>query len=396
MPNPIRFRRIIRDKPVGKYIVNDTFTTARAAGTVNNTLAEPGPGRRGVADAGSYLSLSSGFLNLSGGGLTDSVLTYDAGLERRVGIILKWRINSYNNTFVAGWAPDTVQVGASEYIFPTTTTVNIKAATNLVVSNSPPTPPVVYAMISRASGSFHFQNNLLLYISNTLSIPLYIRVYGTSTGDILDYIRVPSERWLPAPLISDGFGSTFGTADGEGHAEGVTGGIGAGGAGGAWTNSLGTWTASSGTVAATTLSGGIGIATINSSKSDVYVSAKLTVAGGTNGIIVRYVDNDNFIRLVHNGTNVQLVKRVATVETTLVNVAATYVPGAKIILRVVGQQYRCYYNDTLIGTEQTISDATFDGKTVVGLRSTNTGNTVDDFVAYAVGTGGEHGTLDLF
>ena len=59
-------------------------------------------------------------------------------------------------------------------------------------------------------------------------------------------IRVPVAKWLPTPLLSDGFGSAFGTSDGLGHAEGVAGGIGAGGSGVTLSNAGGTWSVSGG------------------------------------------------------------------------------------------------------------------------------------------------------
>ena len=59
-------------------------------------------------------------------------------------------------------------------------------------------------------------------------------------------IRIPVAKWLPTPLLSDGFGSAFGTSDGLGHAEGVAGGIGAGGGGVTLSNAGGTWSVSGG------------------------------------------------------------------------------------------------------------------------------------------------------
>ena len=49
------------------YLLRDEFTTTRAAGAVNGTAAEPGPGTRVVVDAGSDLSIAGSQLVFSGG-----------------------------------------------------------------------------------------------------------------------------------------------------------------------------------------------------------------------------------------------------------------------------------------------------------------------------------------
>jgi lysophospholipase L1-like esterase len=51
---------------VSPYLFWDQFTTDSAAGSVNGTAAEPGPGTRAVTDAGSRLSIASGRLTLAG------------------------------------------------------------------------------------------------------------------------------------------------------------------------------------------------------------------------------------------------------------------------------------------------------------------------------------------
>lgn len=62
-----------------KYLINDDFTTDIAAGSVNGTVAEPGPGNRTVVDSGSRLSLASGSLLFAAGGVagTDPYLSHD-------------------------------------------------------------------------------------------------------------------------------------------------------------------------------------------------------------------------------------------------------------------------------------------------------------------------------
>ena len=45
------------------YLLRDEFTSALAAGSVNGTAAEPGPGTRAVTDANSKLSITGGALS---------------------------------------------------------------------------------------------------------------------------------------------------------------------------------------------------------------------------------------------------------------------------------------------------------------------------------------------
>jgi len=211
---------------------------------------------------------------------------------------------------------------------------------------------------------------------------VYPGIITNSATFTADEIGIRTTRWLPTPLLSDGFGGTFGTSDGLGHAEGVTGGLGSGGGGVAWTAQIGTWANAAGVCGATALAGGIAIATAETTKADVLHSAKCTRSAGNVGVVVRYADADNYVYAIHNGTNALLVKRVATVETTLINAAATYAAGA--VLRVIpdGTSFDLFYNNAKIGTTQTISDAALQTGTAHGLYTSNTGNTFDDAQAW--------------
>mgnify|MGYP000211933023 CR=1 FL=1 len=59
-------------------------------------------------------------------------------------------------------------------------------------------------------------------------------------------------------------------------------------------------------------------------------------------------------------------------------------------------KFRLYYNNVMIGTEQTISDSGLASGTKQGLYTSDTGNTFDDFRVFARGTGGEYSALDSF
>jgi hypothetical protein len=98
----------------------------------------------------------------------------------------------------------------------------------------------------------------LLYtdaLSSAASIYVGSTMLGSTKNHYEEFIRIPTALWLPTPLLSDGFGSTFGTSNGLGHAEGVAGGLGSGGSGKVWTDA-GTWATAGGVVANTPVSGG--------------------------------------------------------------------------------------------------------------------------------------------
>jgi len=83
----------------------------------------------------------------------------------------------------------------------------------------------------RDAGTWHY----LGHWGSDSNATLYVRIANYDAAWSADNIVVPSNiNWLPAPTLSDGFGSAFGTSDGLGHAEGVAGSVGSGGSGVTW------------------------------------------------------------------------------------------------------------------------------------------------------------------
>lgn len=392
------------------YLINDTFTTDRAAGAVNGTKAEPGPGLRDVNDTGSKLSLSGGSLVIASAapGTGNPRLLY-AALGRRAGLVtvaaLATPASGSAGPARAGWtyAPTGIY-GTEAVAFGNANALEVRVnLTNVTVGASALGTSYIVAVVLRASGAFYFikggafTNWTMLWSSaGVVDTPMapVIAAINNGAGCSSPYIRVPSARWLPTPLASDGF-SAWGTSDGFGHAEGVAGGLGSGGSGLSWTSAIGAWDVLDG-VAVCNPSGGIAAATIDSGKTDAITTAKVTRSGGVAGVLAAYVDADNHVRAVHNGTNAQLIKRVSGSDTNVISAAATYSAGAEIRVIREGTAYRLYYNNALVGSQQTISDAVFNGVTKQGLYSTDDAATFDDFVVRARGTGGEYSALDAF
>lgn len=389
------------------YLINDTFTTDRAAGTVNDTSAEPGPGRRFVVDTNGKLSLSGGYATFATGGVTggDPTIAYSA-LERVPGrLVVAEVLYDALIGFQIGFE-DTGLVG-NNLIAINASSVNMRvanASVTIIVAAIASGTTYQMSIALRGSGYFAFVRGgiftnwtMIWPWSNDSTSPLHPRfgVNSPTNSWRCGHFRVPSARWLPSPLLSDGF-SAWGTSDGLGHAEGIAGGLGTGGGGLAWTNQIGTFGATGGVAAASALSGGVAVATVDTGKADTIVTVKVTRSAGVAGALVAYVDASNLIRLVHNGTNAQLIKRVAGVDTNVISVAATYAAGAEIRASREGTAYRLYYNNAAVGSQQTISDAVFTGITQQGLYTTDVANTLDDFTIYARGTGGEYAALDNF
>ncbi len=101
----------------------------------------------------------------------------------------------------------------------------------------------------------------------------------------------------------------------------------------------------------------------------------------------------NFVIAYHDGVTCKLEKCVAGTYTSLISVTTTYVAGAILTVRRQGNAVRLYYNNALIGTEQTVSDAGIVSNTLHGTFSTYELNEFDDLVIYDSGTGGAYNTV---
>jgi hypothetical protein len=203
-------------------------------------------------------------------------------------------------------------------------------------------------------------------------------------------LRVPVRIFQPKPLASDAFtraNGALGSTDGNGHAEAN------GGSGLVWTARAGTVQVVTNAARATALSGGLAIATIADVQADVIADVKLTRGTSTAGLILRYADADNYLYVVHNGTNLQFYQRVAGVETPLVNAAATYSAGATIRCILQGTSGAVYYNGAQVGTTQTVPASSSPNH---GLYFKDTDSVLDDLAIWPRGTNNEFGSLDKY
>jgi len=250
MPNPIVRRRIGKElADSGKYYLYDKFTTDVAAGSVNGTLADVG-GARTVTDTASHLSIAGGQLVSDGGaGASDPSISWQsktrvAGRSMFMVGTTSTRFNTFgfhsalpptNGALAAGFRI----ISNVLYTFPA---VNVGAWVNGTAYK--------YAVVLRSSGYFVFIKGglftnwtLLNVIATDSTATVHPGIDNDAAGAFTaDNIRIPKRLWLPSPLASDGFSTAL--TDGLGHAEGVAGGLGAGGAGLTWTGA--TWSLSAG------------------------------------------------------------------------------------------------------------------------------------------------------
>jgi hypothetical protein len=385
------------------YLIRDEFVTDRAAGAVHTTSAEPGPGTRTVVDANSKLTISSGLLSFATGGAAggNPGLWYERPSSREPG---RFCVASYTHTnqgVAVGFDSNTTGSLTEAFRLNGTTLGVVANSTNVTVGTVTTSTPYQLCVTQRFNGAMFlikggaFTDWQLQFIGNLGQDVLGPGLSAISTASVatFDYFRVPHLLWMPSPLVSDGFFSDFGISDGLGQEE-EEGATGAGLAGTVWTQATGTWaTDGDGAVAAATLSGGLAIATVTASTADVLVGADLTRSAGNVGGVLRYTDTSNYLRFYHDGTNAVLQQVLAGNATSPISAVATYSAGAKMFARCVGTAARLYYNNALVGSGTV--DAALTG-TKAGLYTTDTGNTITNFVVYAAGTSGEYSFLNGF
>ncbi len=384
------------------YQLRDRFSTALAAGSVNASPADPGPGNRAVTDTESKLSVAGGQLVCAGGKATPA--TGDPGIwwpvrARVAGRTLLLRATTTGGTdWYAGW--DSNQATTLKFGFRANgancQAYNPAVHPALTIAAHDDNQEYEYALVLRAAGTYWLRRPnpsaggtyLLLYanlIDNTAS--MYPGIANNNRPYTADELRVPEPLWLPSVLACD----TFTRADGALGSTEMVGPDGQSAPALAWDATVGTWAVATNVAACSALAVDRAIARVNAGTPNVFGEVTLARAGGTVGVVVRYVDAANYLRIVHNGTNVQLVQRLAGVETTPVNVAAAFGAG---VLRWCcdADKLRLYYNDVLIGSEQTMN-AAFAASTTFGLWTDNIGNTLDAFTLWPRGNEGQHASL---
>jgi len=392
---------------LGGWLLRDEFTTALGAGAVNGTVCEPGPGTRVVVDSTGKLSLTGGSVSFSGGITSwgDPGLWLSPSVAREVGrlVIMEHTRTSLSGNTVAGMKQTAAAGTFTEYFQFSNGPLYASKPTGIIRVGTYAIGQFFVCIALRASGSLFFLKTgitgkwKLKYPGTAGAIdPMFVGMSSFNDDFTSDYLRVPASKWLPAPIASDGM-SVLATTDGLGHAEGVSEAIGSGGSGVAWANTLGTWQVAAGVASASALSGGEAIRTVQSTTADVFIECDLTRSAGNLGLVLRYTDSNNYVYLYHEGTNITLRKVVGGVDSeVLAPTAAPYGAGRRISVSADGTAFLIFYNDLAIGAAQTIADAALQDGLLVGLYTTNTGNTFDNFIVRAIGNDGENDQIDAY
>lgn len=381
----------------------DEFRTDVAAGAVNGTAAEPGPGTRTVQnDGGAYLSITGGKMVLSGGGAAygTPILQYPAQ-TRQKGLSL-WMSGKYNSGAIfngAGWF--TSAVGSARTAGIAEVSYSGGIGSNLdrpVVGTWTATKTLWIGTVMRgALGGYIFAKGedypqwTLLFVAKSVTAASPIATISNYSGVMsFDFIRCPAQLITVTPLASDSFNradaGSLGSTDGVEAEE-------SGGAGLAWTDRQGTWGISSNAAKASAVDGTNlwAVATVNSGSADALIEAAPTWSAGNVGIVLWWTDANNFVRVFFDGTNLQMIRRVAGVDQAPnINAAAG---AGRLVVMIDGTKIRCNMNTVAIGTEQTIVDLS--PTSVCGVFSSNVANTVDAFTVWNR-KGGAYSAFDAF
>lgn len=200
------------------YRLLDTFSTARAAGSVNGTPAEPTGQARTVTDTNSKLSITGGVASFATGGVgeSDPGLWYPS-MTRVLGLTILGQFSQTGQGVCLGW--DTNTSGAFiESLRPLLGTgINVRTNGNSILVASGLTSGSTYfgAVVLRSTGSYIFvkggseyANWTLLWVGlagNTASMFPAVGVIASTTIGTADNIRVPTALYIPQHLAYDTF-----------------------------------------------------------------------------------------------------------------------------------------------------------------------------------------------
>ena len=191
---------------------------------------------------------------------------------------------------------------------------------------------------------------------------------------------------------------------GDGFGRSEYAGSGPGGSGLAWTTQAGTIVTDGHIAKATALSGGRAIATVSLNTPDVVLSRIPFVKGTIGcGIVLRYQDADNYVYVWYDGTNCNLVKRVAGAETTVLGrrpPGVNWPPATHTIGAVAsGTNWVHFFDNTNVrldpseGAYSVINE--LQRPTKVGIICFDTDSTVNGFLGYARGSEGQYDQLGV-
>jgi hypothetical protein len=299
-------------------LLYDQFTTDLAAGSVNGTSAEPGPGTRVVSDSGSKLSISSSKLTASGSTATNNprYSPTSSSQARAAGMALRATLNFTNvNSFGFGFhttnsdfdnvIPGMITGGATDAYMRSGggATLALPFRSVLVTATQ-----YVVSVLLRSTGAFLIINDLLEWVDNTgTQSPLFpgLASRGAAWAGTADDFRLVQ---LDAPWTAD---STIATS-----------------------------------LTASPASGATGTMTANAFVEFTWTAA----TGATLELDVRRTDANNrwCVRCSQAGSTIKLIEINAGVETERASAAQTWNNGTayRILVACDGNTIRNYVSNT--------------------------------------------------
>lgn len=335
----------------------DRFLTDRSAGAINGTAAEPGGSdapTRVVSDTGGKATISGDEFKVASGASANTPTLVYGPLARVTGQVLAAKVHAPDNgNALFGWSStsngttQTAQFYCNLYELKTTDGFSQLARLTQDA-------PLWLIIVQRAAGYMYFAFGgaigglSLLHINRsgtTASLYAAYVHYTSSVHHAVTDVVVDSALYIPTALVSG-----------------------------------------------LLVSGTINVS--ESGKTDHLTIAGLTRTAGEIGMVTRYTDANNYVRIYHDGTNVKIDKVVAGAVTNVASVAKTYSAGADLEAIWYGTNLRVLYNASALNANgYTISEAALQTGTQVGVYSTNVGNSVTNFECFPRGTGGEHAAL---
>jgi len=229
------------------YDLRDEFWDDRAAGDIDGTLATDGVNTRTVVDTdGDAMYTSGGELIFANpNGIWGNPRIEYPAYDNTPGIVLRIDVKpqATNKQFAVGWGRVAGSY-TSQYsiVFRTTsiidTIINVASGPDIGIYDAVSEYKCIVAR--RETGAFMlieggaYATTTLLWIID-VGVGNYLPGISNDSSLTATFplIAIPKIRWLPTPLLSDGFGSAGAlvTSDGLGHAEGIAGGLGSGGGG---------------------------------------------------------------------------------------------------------------------------------------------------------------------
>lgn len=188
------------------------------------------------------------------------------------------------------------------------------------------------------------------------------------------------------PLASTGFTFVWGRTDGRGHAAGsasyLTTTAGAGGGGLAWSKSgTSVWDTQNGKAICTTLGATTAFAWVDAGEANVRVELNATRNAGACGVLIRYLDANNYAYVTNTNTNIRVHQVIGGgAASALYDAANSIVSGGQYAIQISGNSCAVYYQGSLITTVSL--NAALASATKFGVWTNNVANTLDNFVVY--------------